>query len=195
MSGNKIYEAGTLRYSLPKLLAVCFYLLWGGFFYSMLVYALIPTLLPLTLKNYGATGMLIGLICGSMPQAMNLFLGPVLSTSSDRKRSRWGRRIPYLAFSAPFVVLFMILMGWTPQIVEWLKTSVFTGMEESTTNTLVVGLLAFFAVIFQFFNLFVGNIYYNFTFFIFWICGYRVINQSYPFLIPTIKIVHLVIAP
>ena len=88
------YTVGTLHYRLPKLLAVCIYLLWGGFFYSMLSYVLIPTLLPLALNRFGAGGALIGLICGSIPAAMNMVMSPVLGASSDRMRSRWGRRIP-----------------------------------------------------------------------------------------------------
>ncbi len=158
--GEKIYTVGSLSYRLPKLLAVCFYLLWGGFFYSMLAYVLIPTLLPLAMSGFGASGALIGLVCGSIPAAMNMFMSPVLSTSSDRLRSRWGRRIPYLAFSAPFVTFFMILVGWTPEMVELLRTVLGKGLSAEQADTLGVVLICVFSVLFQFFNLFVGNVYY-----------------------------------
>ena len=155
---DREYVAGTLRYRLPKLLAVSIYLLWGGFCYSMLAYVLIPTLLPLALNSFGASGALIGLICGSIPAAMNMVMSPALGASSDRLRTRWGRRIPYLAVSVPFVTFFMILVGWTPQITELLHRILPTGMV--SFGTLGIVLICIFSVLFQFFNLFVGNVYY-----------------------------------
>ncbi|WP_295811483.1 MFS transporter [uncultured Victivallis sp.] len=155
---QKEYSAGTLHYRLPKLLAVCIYLLWGGFCYSMLAYVLIPTLLPLTLTSFGAGGALIGLICGSIPSAMNMVMSPVLGASSDRLRTRWGRRIPYLAVSAPFVTFFMIMVGWTPEIAAWL----YRILPEGSFSLAGIGivLICVGSVLFQFFNLVVGNIYY-----------------------------------
>ena len=111
---EKPYSVGTLHYTLGGVLAVCGWMLWGGFCYSMLAYVLVPTLLPLTLDSFHASGALIGLVVGSIPAAMNLVMNPILSTTSDRTRTKWGRRIPYLAFATPFVALFLILLGWTP---------------------------------------------------------------------------------
>lgn len=152
------YTVGTLHYRLPKLLAVCIYLLWGGFFYSMLSYVLIPTLLPLALNRFGAGGALIGLICGSIPAAMNMVMSPVLGASSDRMRSRWGRRIPYLMFSVPFVTVFMVMVGWTPEIAGRLHRTLPGGL--ISPGGLGIMLICVGSVLFQFFNLIVGNIYY-----------------------------------
>ena len=58
----------------------------------MLAYVLVPTLLPLTLDSFHAAGALIGLVVGSIPAAMNFVMNPILSTTSDRTRTKWGRR-------------------------------------------------------------------------------------------------------
>ena len=135
-----------------------FCLLFGGFSYSMLAYVLIPTLMPIILDDMGADGALIGLIVGSIPAAMNMVMNPILSTNSDRFRSRWGRRIPFLAVAAPFVTLFMILIGWMPQIVEILHRWSFFARFDIRLFGLV--LICVVGVLFQFFNLIVGSIYY-----------------------------------
>lgn len=89
---------------------------------------------------------------------MNFIMNPILSTTSDRTRTRWGRRIPFLVTATPFVAGFVILLGWTPQIAELLHGAGF--LPSVRLQTLGILLLAFCAVLFQFFNLIVGSIYY-----------------------------------
>ena len=117
-----------------------------------------PTVLPLSLSQFDASGATIGLIVGSIPSAMNFIMNPILSTTSDRTRTRWGRRIPFLVTATPFVAGFVILLGWTPQIAELLHGAGF--LPSVRLQTLGILLLAFCAVLFQFFNLIVGSIYY-----------------------------------
>ena len=154
---EKPYSVGTLHYTLGGVLAVCGWMLWGGFCYSMLAYVLVPTLLPLTLDSFHASGALIGLVVGSIPAAMNFVMNPILSTTSDRTRTKWGRRIPYLAFATPFVALFLILLGWTPEAAALLHATVLPGVSPATLGIVLV---CVFAVFFQFFNLIIGSIYY-----------------------------------
>ena len=150
------YAVGTLRYSLSGVIVVSAWVILGGNIFGMLG-TLVPTLLPLTMKQFSASGALIGLVVGSIPAAMNFVMNPILSTASDRTRTRWGRRIPYLVAATPFVALFMILIGWVPPITNYLHAHFITGM---SMNSLGILLICVFAVIFQFFNLIVGSIYY-----------------------------------
>ncbi|MGF0035689.1 MFS transporter [Victivallis vadensis] len=154
---KRIYAVGSLRYTLGGVLLVCSWLLWGGFCYSMLVYMLVPTLLPLTLDSFHASGALIGLVVGSIPAAMNFVMNPILSTTSDRLRSKWGRRIPYLAFATPLISLFVILLGWTREIAVLLNQSL---LPHASPELLGLILVCVFAILFQFFNLIIGSIYY-----------------------------------
>ena len=150
------YAVGTLRYSLSGVIVVSAWVILGGNIFGMLG-SLVPTLLPLTLERFGASGALIGLVVGSIPAAMNFVMNPILSTASDRTRTRWGRRIPYLVFATPFVTLFLILIGWITPITGYVHAHFFPGME---IGTLGIALVCVFSVVFQFFNLIVGSIYY-----------------------------------
>ncbi len=150
------YSVGTLRYSLGKVIVVSAWVILGGNIFGMLN-ALVPTLLPLTLEHYGASGALIGLVVGSVPAAMNFVMNPILSTASDRTRTRWGRRIPFLVFATPFVTIFLILIGWISPITGYISSHWLPGVD---SNTLGIALICLFSVAFQFFNLIVGSIYY-----------------------------------
>ena len=104
-SSPNLYRIGTLSYTKTALITLFIWMLWGDFCFWMME-ALTPTLLPLMLKNHNANNLTIGLLVESLPSLLNFIINPIVSTSSDRTRSRWGRRIPYLMFSSPFVVFF-----------------------------------------------------------------------------------------
>lgn len=150
------YMVGTLRYSLLEVYVVSAWVILGGSIFGMLG-SLVPTLLPLTLERFGASSALIGLVVGSIPAAMNFVMNPILSTASDRTRTRWGRRIPYLVFATPFVTLFLILIGWITPITEYVHVHIFPELE---VGVLGITLVCVFSVALQFFNLIVGSIYY-----------------------------------
>lgn len=155
---HKPYQIGTLRYSLFGVILVGFWLILGGCCFSLMAWMMVPTVLPLVLKDYHASAALIGLVVGNLPSAMNAVMNPVLSTASDRTRSRWGRRRPYLMFATPFVALFVILLGWMPQFAAFLDAHSWNmGL---TGNALVILLIALCAVLFQFSDLIVGSVYY-----------------------------------
>lgn len=152
------YQVGTLRYSLFGVIMVSFWLMLGGSCFSLLAWMLVPTVLPLALKEFNASGAVIGLVVGSLPSAMNFVMNPILSTSSDRMRSRWGRRRPYLLFATPFVAFFVILLGWTPQLATYLHGAGWSG--GMSLSVLGIALIAVCAVLFQFFDMIVGSVYY-----------------------------------
>ena len=61
-------------------------------------------------------------------------------------------------FATPFVALFVILLGWMPQFAAFLDAHSWNmGL---TGNALVILLIALCAVLFQFFDLIVGSVYY-----------------------------------
>ena len=110
----KVYEVGTLRYSFGRLMIVCFWMLWGLFWYDMVQYIMVPTLIPLNFKALNASGEWMGVVLGSLPSLANFFLNPIISTASDRTRTKMGRRIPFMLWSIPFVTIFCLLLGWLP---------------------------------------------------------------------------------
>ena len=156
-NGRTYYTVGTLKYSLFGLVNLFIWMLWGDFCFTLME-MLIPSLLPLFLNNHDAPNWLIGLVVGSIPAALNFVINPIVSTRSDRTRTRWGRRIPYLLFASPFVTLFLILLGWSDAIGTFLQRTVFGGNVSAAAVT--IGCIIVFAVGFQCFNMFVASIFY-----------------------------------
>ncbi len=134
-----------------------FWILWGDFCLVLLENCR-PVIVPILLESHGASDVLIGLLCGSLPPLLNFIVNPIISTASDRMRSRWGRRIPFLLFGVPFVSLFLVLLGFSDQIGGWLARTV--AGNEAAVAPFVITLLSVFSVGFLFFDLFAGCVYY-----------------------------------
>jgi len=149
-------QVGTLTYTKVGLMVLFIWMLWGDFWFIMME-QLIPQLLPLSLKSFNASNATIGLMVGSLAAVVNMFIVPTVSFCSDRTRSRFGRRIPYLAFATPFVTLFLILIGWTPKLVEPLQKFFSINL---TPMQLGLIMTCFFVVCFQVFNMFVASVFY-----------------------------------
>src|SRR2546430_10284415 len=104
------FHVGTLRYTGFGMLMVFIWLLWGDFCFTLLDQN-IPNILPMKLKEIGAGDTTNSVLNGTIAYTITFFLAPMVSVRSDRTRTRWGRRIPYLFWSTPFVGLFLVLIG------------------------------------------------------------------------------------
>src|ERR1044072_9177219 len=113
------WRVGTLSYGRGGLYALFAWLLWGDFAWQLKQRAAVPVA-QLMLKQFGASDFLLSLLVGSLPSALGMIIGPVVSVRSDRHRGRRGRRIPFLLFSTPFIVLGMAGLAFTPAIGAWL---------------------------------------------------------------------------
>ncbi len=123
--------------------------------------AVLPAILPLLLKAHGADSGQIVVISSTLAMVMNAALNPIISFKSDRFRSRWGRRRPFIVVTTPFVVFFLAAMPFAPEIYRW--------MESHALLAKLLGMgplppiLMIFAVLvvgFRTFNLFVATTYY-----------------------------------
>ena len=85
-TGRKLWHVGTLTYTGGALAVLFCWLLWGDFAWSMKERAIGP-IMPLLLDKYGASPTMVGILLGSLPAAIGLFLGPVISFRSDRLRT------------------------------------------------------------------------------------------------------------
>ena len=56
------YTVGTLRYSLLGVIGVSFWLILGGSCFGLLAWMMVPTVLPLSLSQFDASGATIGVI-------------------------------------------------------------------------------------------------------------------------------------
>lgn len=151
------FTVGTLSYTKAGLITLFLWLLWGDFCFTIME-AVVPALLPVKLNQLAAPNSMVGLIVTTIPGLMNILINPVVSYRSDRHRGKWGRRIPFLVGATPFLVLFLVLLGYSEQIGVWLHA--LTGASEEQRLPVVLVTFGVFMVCFQFFNMFVGSVYY-----------------------------------
>lgn len=154
------WSVGTLSYTRGQLIQVFFWMLLGDFCLHLMDNGVVPTLVPLQLESYGASKWLIGLIYGTLINVMYFFLTPIVSTASDRHRSRLGRRVPFLLFATPFLAIALILLGFSHHIAK-LSQLWFPALlgNYSTMNIALVLACVFFLLV-KFFDMFPQSVYY-----------------------------------
>jgi MFS family permease len=139
------------------LVSLFFFLLWGDFcFYTM--EQVIPAIMPLKLESLGASNLTITTLTSTIYYLLNMVVNPVVSFRSDRFRSRFGRRRPFLMVATPFVTLALILLGFSEDIGQSLASwGAWAGLSSTATIIVVMGVLLVF---FQFFNLVGYSVYF-----------------------------------
>lgn len=115
---GKVWRAGTLTYTAGGLVVLFAWLLLGDFSWSMRDRSVGPMAMWY-LNHLGVPNLLFGLLISSFPALIGLVLGPVISVKSDRHRSRWGRRIPFLLVTTPLAAFGMMGIAVTPFIARW----------------------------------------------------------------------------
>lgn len=154
---GKIYRAGTLTYTLRGLFVLFAWLLWGDFAFAFFE-SIFGRFIPLYLKDMQASNTLIGVMTGSIAGGLNLFLLPGISQWSDRCRTRWGRRIPFLAVTTPLTVGALISVGFAPEMGTWLHQRVILHFApEVSVGAVILTLLCAFVVFFHYFNMVLVN--------------------------------------
>lgn len=143
----KSWKAGTLTYTAGGIAVLFFWLLWGDFAWSMKERS-VYSVVQLMFKKFGASDLLLGLMMGSLPSVIGMFLGPVISYRSDRHRGRWGRRIPYLLATTPVAVTAMVGLALSPWLGRLLHEAM--GPEIVGLHTAILIFFGFFWVIFEF---------------------------------------------
>lgn len=112
---RKTWSVGTLTYTAGGLAILFGWLLWGDFAWSMKERSVI-SVVQLLLRKFEASDMLTGVLIGTLPAAIGMVLGPIISYRSDRHRGRWGRRIPYLVLTTPPAALAMVGLAYSPEL-------------------------------------------------------------------------------
>jgi len=158
-AGDKtIYRCGTLTYTRITLFAVFAWLLWGDFCFTLME-AVVPSVLPLKLKALGCSNSMMALIMTAAPGFMSMTVCPYVSFKSDRYRSRWGRRIPFIIWTMPFLCATLAIMGFSDDLCGMLRrNSEFLCSYSPATVT--IALIAVFMIMFEFFNMFVYSVFW-----------------------------------
>jgi maltose/moltooligosaccharide transporter len=161
-ASNPEYSVGTLRYTGFGLLMVFVWLLWGDFIFTLLD-GNVPGILPVQLSNMGASDVTNAVLSKTVAYSVAFLLAPWVSTKSDRTRTRFGRRMPYLFWSTPFVGLFLVGIG----LYEPLTKLITRGADEAnimgltiTASNLKIAVLGVMIVCWDFANIFVNTVYW-----------------------------------
>lgn len=152
------YHCGTLTYTKAGLVALFAWLLWGDFCFTIME-SVVPTVLPLKLKELAVPNWLMGTILSTIPGILNMTICPAVSFKSDRYRSKWGRRIPFIMWTLPFVCVSLVMLGCSEGISAYLQKHL-PVLQSIAPTTVTVALIGIFMVAFQFFNMFVNSVYF-----------------------------------
>ncbi|MCU0510494.1 MAG: SLC45 family MFS transporter [Anaerolineae bacterium] len=85
------------------------FILGFGFFGISIIWPLFNSLVPPMLEDLGLSAFWTGFIL-TWDNIINMLLQPVIGAKSDRTRSRFGRRKPFLMLGAPLAAAFFILV-------------------------------------------------------------------------------------
>lgn len=159
LDSNNSYRAGTLVYTKISLFLLFAWLLWGDFC-IVLTQMVFVNVLPLKLKILNPSNALIGILATTIPYAMSFFVNPIISFKSDRYRSRWGRRIPFIMFATPCIAIVLVLLGFSDEVSGKLYYFISSFMPKVSPFYVCLGVIASLLVCFHFFNSFIMSVYY-----------------------------------
>ncbi|MGC4030975.1 MAG: MFS transporter [Tepidisphaeraceae bacterium] len=142
---NKVWRVGTLVYTTGALAVLFCWLLFGDFAIAMRDRSVQP-LMQLMLKGFDASNLQMAVLLSMIPTAITLVLSPIVSYKSDRMRSRWGRRIPFLLIPTPIAAVAMIGLAFCPQIAHFIER--ITG-QAITHKTALLAVFALFWTAFE----------------------------------------------
>lgn len=153
-----VYTAGTLQYTRMGLIVLFGWLLWGDFCFTLMEDVL-PRIFPLyMLDTLGTNNTITTLLMVTIPNIFGIAVGPAVSFKSDRYRSKWGRRIPFIMWTAPLLVVALIGLGFSETFHQFFKgTNGIFGLSPMTATLIVIG---FFMILFAFMNEFVNSVFW-----------------------------------
>ena len=149
---GQIFTIGTLRYTKGALWLLFSWLMWNDLC-LMLMEHVAPSLVPLLFKDNGATNAQIAFYGSTLTGAFTIWINPVVSTWSDRYRSRAGRRRPFLFFATPFCAIALASIPFMPDFFRFLQQNPSIGPFLSRHASIgVVTLIGLASLFYQVFN-------------------------------------------
>lgn len=155
-----LFYVGTLIYSKAGLAWLFTWLLWGDFCFTMME-TVVPSIVPLRLRELDSPNWIIGLVLVTLPSILNVALNPIISTASDRHRGHWGRRIPFMLFTVPFVSMALCAMAFSTELGTLLNGLIGQSTGWSI-SAITVGTIAIAMGLFKFSDMFVNTVFWYF---------------------------------
>ncbi len=157
-SSPQTFRCGTLTYTKIGLVSLFVWLLWGDFCFTIME-TVVPSILPLKLKSLNCPNWILGAIMTTIPNFLTVTVTPYIGVKSDRCRSRWGRRMPFIVSTLPFLCISLIVLGWSEELSKHLQNGIpfLAGFPQAAITIALIGVVM---VIFQFFNQFINSIFF-----------------------------------
>ncbi|BDV29599.1 MFS transporter [Microbacterium terricola] len=96
---------------------------------------------PVTLAGYTTSVALIGLIMG-LDNIIGIFVQPLMGFLSDRTRSRWGRRTPFIVLGVPVAAALFMLIPLAPSFPILIAVIVLFSLTANSFKPITESLLA-----------------------------------------------------
>ncbi len=153
------YQVFGLTYTLPKML-IAMGLIMLGYAGLCMTISVTPTIVTLKLKELGISSTLLVFITTTIGQVFNMTVCQWVSFKSDRYRSkRWGRRVPFIFFTMPMICISWLIIGFYREESE-LLSRILAPLSTFSAETLAIIVIAIGIIIFKFFYMFVGSVFY-----------------------------------
>lgn len=174
-AGEKTWSVGTLTYDRRGLVQMFFWLLWGDFVLTLMDGGVVGNVVQIQLRQLGVSNAAIGFLNGTVTALLSALGVAAISTASDRHRGPRGRRIPFMLWTTPPLVLCLAAVGFSPQIASFLErfaptpagwfgqvaANVLPGAHALPASThLVLAVLTTTLTLYRLFELFPGTVYY-----------------------------------
>ncbi len=154
-----LYHIRNLTYTRVGLALLFAWLFWGDFVFTLME-RVVPSIIPLKLKELDASNTAMGLILTTLPMLISTTINPIVSFKSDRYRGRWGRRIPFIIATLPMLVVCLIALGFGDQLGFWLHRNLSAWTSNLSANQFTVIIIGVLMVLFSFFNAFVNAVFW-----------------------------------
>ncbi|NNM88337.1 MAG: hypothetical protein HKL95_07435 [Phycisphaerae bacterium] len=153
----KTWTCGTLTYTRVALSLLFFWLIWGDICYTLMESVTGPIML-LKFKALGAPNWEVAVLLSTIPTTVYSIFNPIISVKSDRFRSRWGRRIPFILFSLPMLVLGLVGLAFGDRLGGFVFGMLHLAAASRTQA--ILWTLGMILVGFSFFNTFVNTTFW-----------------------------------
>ncbi|MET7396382.1 MFS transporter [Dactylosporangium sp. NPDC005572] len=90
---------------------------------------------PVLLREQVASAGLVGLLMG-MDNLLGIFVQPWIGNRSDNTRTRWGRRMPYLAVGMPLAAVVFVFLPWATSLAALVAVMFLYALLANTTRPL-----------------------------------------------------------
>ncbi len=116
------------------------FLIGTGFFASSLLWSIYNSFIPLILKDFIASTAIIGLIM-TIDNIFGVIFQPLFGALSDRTRTRFGKRMPFIMIAAPLCAGLFFFIPQMPNLVSLMALVIVFNFGMSVWRAPIVALM------------------------------------------------------